>query len=572
MAGLLWCAAASAQNPLPQPSPAAPPSPLLPGRDRALPEATPTPDLDFTIQAPRRSPVPRAVEELTFDVKDVKITGATRYGNDVLRPYLQPVIGQTVHLADLIAIAEAIEGRYHQDGYVLTRVFVPTQSVNDGTFQISVVEGYVAAVAVQGGDQTVRDRVEKLLGPVTQSRPLTLSTLEAALLTANKLPGVTAAGLLRPSATEQGASELVVTVNEQPISGGVTADNMGAATTGRWTIAADATAASPLGDGGVVGLNASANPSDPASRYSVGGRYTAPLPLLAGQTYTLTAMGAHGEPGGTVSNLSLVTNSTSFGARTTVPLLVSRQNELSVDAGLTVQSSDVTTAGAPANHDEWRVADAALTYLNNGWQGGVTSVTVDIAQGLPGMGATHSYAPAAPGTDTGALATGRTDFTKYTVQIRRVQGITEKISAALLLSGQYSPVHPVLGELVSFGGQQIGRGYDPGAITGDYGAGADLEVRYDLNPSWFYSDAAQIYAFLDGADVGNHQIPKVPGVQVGESTGEQHKIASTGAGFRVTVLSRVQVGLMYGKALLDVPGSDEKKRSSRVMLNTAVRF
>lgn len=560
VAGLLWCAAASAQTPLPAPGPAAPPSPLLPGRDRPLPEATPAPDLDFTIQAPRRSPVPRAVEELTFDVKDVRIVGATRYGADALRPFVQPVIGQTVHLADLIAIAEAIEARYHQDGYVLTRAFVPTQSVNDGIFQITVVEGYVAAVAVQGGSQSVRDRVERLLNPVTASRPLTLSTLEAALLTANKMPGVTAAGLLRPSATEQGASELVVTVNEQPISGGVALDDMGAATTGRWTLGADISVPSPLGDGGVFALNASTNPADPHIRYSAGGRYTAPLPLLDGQTYTLTANGAHGEPGGTVANASIVTNSTVFGLRTTVPLLVSRQNEISVDAGFTIQSSDVTAQGSPANHDEWRVVDAALTYLNNGWQGGITSLTLDLAEGLPGLGATHSYAPS-EGTVPSAIATGRTDFTKYTAQLRRVQGISEKISASLLVSGQYTPVHTVLGEQVSYGGQLIGRGYDPGAITGDYGVGGAFELRYDLNPSWLYADAAQLYTFLDGATVHNQ-----------DSTAEQHKIASTGIGLRVTIPGNVMIGVMYGKALLGVPGSDEDKRSSRVMLNTALRF
>ena len=560
MAGLLWCAAVSAQNPVPQPGPVSPPSPLLPGRDRPLPEAAPAPELDFTIQAPRRSPVPRAVEELTFDIKDVRITGATRYGNDVLRPFVQPVIGQTVHLADLIAIAEAIEARYHQDGFVLTRAFVPTQSVNDGVFQISVVEGYIAAVAVQGGDQSVRDRVEALLTPITSSRPLKLSSLETALLTANKLPGVSAAGLLRPSATEQGASELVVTVTEQPISGGVALDNMGSATTGRWTAGADITIPSPLGDGGVVALNASTNPADPHVRYAAGGRYTAPLPLLDGQTYTLSATGAHGEPGGTVANASIVTNSTTFGARTTIPLLVSRQNELSVDAGFTVQSSDITAQGAPTNHDEWRVLDAAVTYLNTGWQQGVTSLTLDIAKGLSGLGATHSYPPS-DSTAPSATATGRTDFLKYSAQLRRVQSLSEQLSASLLVSGQYSPVHPVLGEEVSFGGQQIGRGYDPGAITGDYGIGGSFELRYDLNPSWFYADAAQLYSFLDGATVHNQ-----------DSTAAEHKIASTGIGLRVTIPGNVIVGVMYGKALLGVPGSDEDRRSSRVMLNTALRF
>ena len=546
LAVLLCCVGAAAQQPVaPQP-----------GRDRPLPEAAPQPDLDFTIQAPRRSPVPRAVEELTFDVKEVRVSGATRYSQSDLRPLYQAVIGQTVHLADLIAITEQIEARYHQDGYVLTRAFVPTQSVSDGVFQITVVEGYVAAVAVQGGDQDTRERIEKLLAPVTRDRPLRLTTLEGALLTANKLPGVTATGLLRPSATEPGASELVVTAAEAPISGGLAADNMGAASTGRWTLAADATAPSPLGDGGQISLNASADPADPHMRYSAGGHYTAPLALLDGQTYTITALGSHGEPGGTVASAGLVTNSTAFGARTTIPLIESREQELSVDAGLTVQSSDVQTHGLPSNHDEWRVFDAALTYQNNVWADGATNMTLDVAQGIPSLGATRP-------PDSGSSATGSSDFTKFVAQIHRVQPIAGPISASLLVSGQYVNVPPVLGEEVSYGGQLIGRGYDPGSMTADLGLGGAFEARYDLEPAWFYAESAQAFLFADGAKVHNHDATRAI---------QDSELASIGGGLRFTVEGNVQLGLMYGKALIGLPGNDEGRRTQRVMINTAVRF
>lgn len=554
LAVLLCCAAASAQQ-------TATPQP---GRDRPLPEAAPTPDLDFTIQAPRRSPVPRAVEELTFDVKDVRFTGATRYGKDVLRPLIEPVIGQTVHLNDLIAIAEALEARYHADGYVLTRVFVPTQSVNDGVFQITVVEGYVSAIAVQGGDPSTRERIERLLAPVAQSRPLTLAALESALLTTNKLPGVSAAGLLRPSATEQGASELVVTVKDAPtVSGGLALDDMGSPTTGRWTLAADATTASPFGDGGQLSINASTNPRfEQILRYSAGGKYVAPLPFFDGMTYTLSATGSHGEPGGSVSELSLITDSTAFGARVTLPLLESRAEELSIDGGVTIQSSDVNAVplATPDNpkgrvgKDFWHVVDLALTYRNSVWEDGVTTLTLDLAQGIPGMGANG---PPSEGTHTGV-----TDFTKATVLANRIQPIDDALSASLLVSGQYISRRPVLGEEINFGGQQIGRGYDPGALTGDMGVGAAFEMRYDLNPSWFYADAAQFYGFLDGGEIWNHA----------GATPANNKIASTGAGLRVTIPGNVVVGLMYGKALVGVAGSDEDRRSSRVMLNTSVRF
>lgn len=547
LAVLLACAAASAQQ-TPQSTP-------QPGGDRPLPVAPPAPNLDFTIQAPRRSPVPRAVEELTFDVKEVHFAGATRYSQADLRALAQPVIGQTVHLNDLIAIAEALEARYHADGYVLTRVFVPTQSVNDGIFQITVVEGYVSAVAVQGGDQETRDRVEAILSKITQDRPLTLTKLEGALLTANKLPGVNVAGLLRPSATEQGASELVVTVSKAPlVSGGVNADNMGSATTGHWTTGADASTASPFGDGGQFSVNASTDPADPHTRYSAGGKYVAPLPFFDGMTYTLSALGSHGEPGGTVASLSLITNSTAFGARVSAPLMVSRAEELSLDGGITIQSSDVKALGETASHDEWRVVDLALTYRNSAWQDGVTTLTLDLAQGLPGLGATDSPSE--------GLHSGMSDFTKVTGQLNRIQTLGDKFSAALLVSGQYVNLRPVLGEEVNFGGQLIGRGYDPGAVTGDMGLGAAFELRYDLPPAWFYADTVQIYGFLDGGEIWNHN----------GATPNANQIASTGAGFRVTVPGNVMVGMFYGNALIAVPGNDEGKRSSRVMLNTSVRF
>ena len=36
--------------------------------------------------------------------------------------------------------------------------------------------------------------------------------------------------------------------------------------------------------------------------------------------------------------------------------------------------------------------------------------------------------------------------------------------------------------------------------------------------------------------------------------------------------AQFNLGLMYGKALIGVPGNDEEKRSSRVMVNTSIRF
>lgn len=179
----------------------------LPGRDRPLPEAGASPSFDFTIEAPRRAPVPRAVEELAFPVKEIVVTGVTAYGADAFRSLTEPLAGKSVHLADIVAVAEKIEARYRGDGFILSRAYVPAQSVSDGVFHISVIEGYVSAVSVEGGMPGDRRSIEALLTPVLRSRPLRLHIIEGALLRANELPGVNVSGLLRPSATVPGASD-----------------------------------------------------------------------------------------------------------------------------------------------------------------------------------------------------------------------------------------------------------------------------------------------------------------------------------------------------------------------------
>lgn len=534
------------------------PAPVVPqpGQNRPLPEiAPPSPDLNFTIQAPQRSPVPRAVEDLTFDVKAIRVVGVTRYSQESLTAITGRLIDKTVHIDDLIAVADQIEARYHTDGYLLTRAFVPTQSVTDGSFQITVVEGYVAAVAVQGGAEDSRQRVERILAPVTASRPLQLSVLESALLTANQIPGLTVTGLLRPSPTEPAASELVVTVAEAPIGASLSADNFGATNTGRWTLAADGAYHSPFGDGGQVNLDATVDPADYEKRHSLSGKYTAPLPYSDDMTYSVSGLTSHGAPGGTVSNLKLITDSTAFGSRLALPLLASRAEKLTIDGGFTVEAADVRALGSPLTHDEWRVADIDLAYQNTVWWNGVTNASLDLSQGVPSLGATASNSA------TLSRPGGHTDFTKLSGQIRRTQSLSRDVSLAVTINGQYALDTLLTGEEISYGGSFIGRGYDPGSITGDIGVGAATEVQYTLDGSSLGLDQAQLFGFFDNGKVWNH---------TGASPHDQ--ISSTGAGIRATALTDLTLGLEFAQVLIGVPGNAEGKHSARVMFNTAVRF
>lgn len=539
----------------------APSGEIQPGETRPLPEA-PLPHFDFRIEAPRPSPVPRAVEELSFTIKDIKIVGVTIYRPTVLRPLYRSLIGKSVHLSDVIHVAEAIEAKYRADGYVLTRAYVPAQSVSNGVFTIRVVEGYVAAVSVTGGTEDSRRRVERLLAAVPNSRPLRLDVIEDALLRANNLPGVGVSGLLRPSPTEPGASDLVATISSQRVTTILSVDNRGAVLTDVWTASADLAIRSPFGEGGVLLLDVAAAPDKPHIRNSIAGKYIYPL-TDSGLLLTLSALNSHGQPAGDIAGADFVSDNQAYGVRLSYPLIVTRSSTLTLDGGFTVQNALLHEPSlAVFDHDQWRELDVALIYQQNGFLKGVTTATLDATQGLDIFGAS-------PAGDVNVSHLGAVpDFTKLSGVVRRIQEIYGPVSVAVTGTGQYAFQPLYVGEEISFGGAQIGRGYDPAAITGDMGVGGDAELRYRLDITGRHIDSppvtisdAELYAFYDVAKVWDHSGPVTPNF-----------LESDGFGARTVLDEKLSLGLEAAFPQIRVPTSDYGKKAMRVLFNASVKF
>jgi hypothetical protein len=175
------------------------PGAVQPGHDRPIPQPQPPPDFDFSVEAPHRSPVPRAVDEIRFKLADIRVVGATTLSPDSFRPLYASLIGKDVSLANIYDVADAIENAYRAAGYLLVRAYVPPQHVKDGIFTIRVVEGFIEGTSVQGGDAATQGQIKAYLAPLVREHPLRLKSIERALLLSNDIPGVSATGVLRPS-------------------------------------------------------------------------------------------------------------------------------------------------------------------------------------------------------------------------------------------------------------------------------------------------------------------------------------------------------------------------------------
>jgi hemolysin activation/secretion protein len=535
------------------------PGSVLPGRDRLPPAPLPESDFDFRVESPRRSPVPRAVDELRFPLRDIRLSGATVLDAERLRPIWEPLLGPEVGLSDVVGIAEQIEAAYRERGYVLTRAFVPPQRVGDGVFQISVVEGYVKAASVEGGSPETQRMIEAYLAPVTRSRPLKTEVMERALLLANDLPGVAAAGVLRPAADEPGASDLVVTVTERPLVVAGSIDNRGSRFTGPLLVSADAAYNTlPGGPHQIVG-GVSATP-DSTERLVAQLRYVRPIGT-DGLTFSFGGTGSYGEPGADLRPLQLQTTSYAVGPRLSYPLMRTRANTLILDGGLTVQNARVRSSAEPRSFaealetsDHWRVFDVSGTYVNNGFLQGVSSATIGLAQGLDFLGAS------AKGIGR-SRADGTPDFTKVTTTLRRTQLIDGPVTAFAQMVGQYSTNALFAGEEIAYGGNQIGRGYEPGAITGDSGVGVSGELRWDEKFEDLYIENAQFYGFYDTARVMNRGVGQI-----------SPALASAGVGVRLSLPSDISVNLEVAEVLRGIATSDNRRTGTKILFGAALRF
>jgi hemolysin activation/secretion protein len=275
-------------------------------------------------------------------------------------------------------------------------------------------------------------------------------------------------------------------------------------------------------------------------------------------------MGAisHGAPSGSIGGAEIRTDSWAAGPRLTYPFIRTREQSLSLDAGFTFQEAKVKILGAPISHDNWRVLDAGLTYSSNNFLSGALSSTVDIAQGLPILGASSNHSPE-------LSLFGRSVFTKATGLVRYTNTslLPEQFSFSITGTGQYAADPLITGEQMLFGGTQIGRGYDPGAITGDSGIGGDFELRYDTRyPDWDIRDI-EPYAFFDAAKVWNRARPPAAGIPLGDFS-----VASTGIGIRFWLPYNIYVDFEGARTLDRVPGSDNGKRATKFLTDIAITF
>ena len=517
------------------------------------PQAAPTaPQAPVELFQPAQK-VPANAAAIKFTLKQIVLEGVTVYQESELQPLYAALLNREISFAEIYVLANALTTRYRNDGYILSQVIVPAQSVESGVVRLQAIEGYVSEVQFEGMEVEPGDLLHAYAQKIQAQRPLRAATLERYLLLMNDLPGAFVRATLLPSKTQRGAAEMRLQVAQRSALGGVSVDNRGSEALGFARYQADGDLNSIFGLQEKIGVRVATSGDKKLEFESVS--YEQPLGTEGGKI-NLTLNRVRSTPN--LANAFIVLESESASDSATFnylyPVLRSRSENLYLRAGLSAYNGESYLFSVLETEERIRAVRIGVNYDLADRFNGINVIDLEYAQGLRGLGASRA------GDAFLSRAAGRPDFSKINLYAARLQALSENWSMLGAFSGQYAFNDLLSPELYGYGGEQFGRGYDASELTGDHGAALKFELRYKLPRS--LTELSTLYGFYD---VGTVRQRSPGGLDATQSA------ASAGAGLRFN-FGRYLSGFVEFAKPLTRPRAEDGQNDTQGYAGLSLRF
>ncbi len=466
----------------------------------------------------------------------------------------KPFAGKELPVSALCEIRDAAATHLRRAGY-LAAVQVPAQRIEGGVVRFEVLYAKLTAVRLRGDAGPNERLLARMLGKLVTNGPFNRIKAERALLLSRDLPGMDVRLALKPAGGTPGDMVGEVSVRRRSIEADLVISNLAPSQTGAWGGQARlvANGITGMGDRSYVSYYATADFTEQhvlqaghelaigANGLRLGGRVT--------QAWTRPELG----PG--VPRVDAETFFANIEA--SYPFKRSQAASQTGRIGMDLVNQQVDFGGTALSRDRLRVAYARLEGewldVRGRGPGGTTAwrlvANLELRQGLDIMGAS----PACLANPAACLGVGFVPPSLVngspTATVVRFTGAAElRLSRSITISVQpraQLASGAVFGfERFALGNYTVGRGYDPGALTGDDGAGFSSELRHDairLDRQGRFS--ALPYLFVDAGWAWSRG--------QGPAVANPVSLVSGGVGTRLSISDRARLDLAGAVALKD---------------------
>jgi hemolysin activation/secretion protein len=520
-----------------------------------------------------------AYRDVRFSVRSVTFDGLREMPAEALNAASAEFIGTQQPVAIICEIRDRAATILRNAGYVAA-VEVPEQRIADGNVRFQVLMAKLVGIRVRGDAGKAERTIAGYLERLTQEEVFNRHTAERYLLLAGDIPGYDVRLSLRSAGAGRGEVIGEVAVLRTPGRVDFNIQNLGSRDLGRWggLLRGEFYGLTGLGDRTTIGLFSTADFQEQqtlqlAHDFRVGSEGL----TLSGQFTYAWAEPDLDDPAFNVKARTLLAT-----AEASYPF-VRRQSETVRGAvGLDVINQRVEFNGIPLTRDRLRVgflrvdADAMDQASLNGF-GGYTaaeprwraSTSLQLRQGFDILNASGDCGPnfarcSAPGVVPPSRLEGDVTGTVLRFEAYGEFRPVPNITFALGTRAQHSGDALLSFEEYSAGNYTVGRGYDPGTLLGDRGAGFQAEVRFgSIIPRAIDAVAVQPYAFLDHATVRNEDIQN--------SADTRQSLTSAGGGVRAVYGDRGQLDVVIAVPLQRA-GLQAERGDFRVLVSLTTRL
>jgi hemolysin activation/secretion protein len=534
----------------------------------------------FSLGATPGLDTPPGAERLFVTLSGVDVEGGFPALSGEVEAVRAKLVGKRVSGADIFAAARALEAAYAKAGYVLVRVLLPPQKLDDGAeLKLRVVDGYISRIDTARLPPRIRARINRLVKPLEGVRGLTLGVIERQILLASDVPGVALRSTLAPG-PRTGETILVLNATYRPATFDLGGDNALSSALGGYQLSSGVNFNSLLGLGEQVYLRLGGNlaggddgivAEHPLDR-SLAGGFIVPIGP-DGLTFNSEITEARNTPKAAAGAQSTDTFDR-FSLRLRYAWLRSRNADFASQLVFDAQSeTQGLIAPIQAGLFEDRLRVLRLTQEGDAvmpW-GGVASGAFNTSFGIGGLGARlASQADAAlPLSRQGASAS----FTKIDGNIDYDQPLATHLAISLALRGQY-----VLGGVAMEHAEQIGiagpdglSAFDAGTLQGDSGFVARAEASTPFPapalltpPSARGSAVAAPYLFVAGGQIS---LNDPTSVERGRTDAGAYGVGLRLSGLSTNAQSRQFLSLEFSRQVRGGSAPDDNRFSISGSLN-----
>jgi len=446
----------------------------------------------------------------TIFIKEFKFEGEIKaFAKDELKKVIQDLYNKELTFADIQSAASRIKNFYNQKGYFLANAVIPKQEVQNGIVIIVITEGKLDSknpYIIKKTDLRLKEDIPKQYLTQSMNGEVTQQGLERGLLNFNDTPGVAGTITLEPG-DEPGTTKIILDIVEGPLlSGSVTVDNYGSRYTGEIRTTGTVNINNPTKYGDQVGLTKIIAPKDnfdlnqatysfPLGRSGLRGTASySKLEYKIGKELETDPM--------SMGTADLYSTSIKY------PLYRTAKRSFFVDGSYDKKKLYNESTGTVTSNKELDNYGLGFTLQNTDEfiTAGFSQLSFTQTYGDLDLSKVASSLTSDQGAG-GAKTNG--SFEKTSLQLLRIQRVTEKLNLQLLANAQFANKNLDSSEKLSLGGATGVRAYPSGEASGDEGQKVSIDAKYnvksgtkfgDIIASVFY-DYGKIRQYKDTLDI-----------------------------------------------------------------------